>query len=108
MSKPLTILTPGNMPERKNIDYCNASDKIWMHNHITWCIWNDKRIAIVPLASEESDNGNRQGLVAAAPELLRALKDILDMIGPLSDIPMIRRKNSALNAIRLATEESES
>lgn len=47
-------------------------------------------------------------LVAAAPELLRALKDILDMIGPLSDVAMIRRKNSALDAIRLATEESES
>lgn len=42
----------------------------------------------------------------AAPDLLEALKDLINLIGPLSDISHIRRKNKALAAIAKAEGRS--
>lgn len=43
-------------------------------------------------------------LIAAAPDLLAALQDMLDLMGPLSDVAHIRRKNAARAAIAKATQ----
>ena len=41
-------------------------------------------------------------LIAAAPELLEALEDMLTLMGPLDDVEHIRRKQAALAAIAKA------
>jgi hypothetical protein len=61
------------------------------------------RLAIVDgEGSSGAANAANARLIAAAPDLLAALKDLLDMVGPLDDIPMIRRKQVAQKAIAKA------